>query len=191
MDSGDMSSREMRQAQSNFPESPDLAAGCQNFFPRESFGLPDPAAAEKCLDGQTNNKRENGKEDGGELCGCFGQCTGCSCVKTCCQPLSDPASPPLWWLMLVDVVCGCARRSDLFTISSSSNTSVLHSRGRSNAGKGDGAQGSLQKGQRKAGCSHLCASSACSQKGLKMLPKSQSDGSSGNFCTEGARASLS
>lgn len=51
MDSSDMSSREMRQAQSNFPESPDLAAGCQNFFPRESFGLPDPVAAEKCLDG--------------------------------------------------------------------------------------------------------------------------------------------
>lgn len=59
----------MRQAQNNFPESPDLAAGCQNFFPRESFGLPDPVAADKCLDGQTNKQeeRENGKEgEGGE-----------------------------------------------------------------------------------------------------------------------------
>lgn len=69
MDSSDMSSCEMRQAQNNFPESPDLAAGCQNFFPREGFGLPDPVAADKYLDGQTNKQeeRENGKEgEGGE-----------------------------------------------------------------------------------------------------------------------------
>lgn len=72
MDSSDMSSCEMRQAQNNFPESPDLAAECQNFFPRESFGLPDPAAADERLDGQTNKQeeRENGKEgEGGEMAG--------------------------------------------------------------------------------------------------------------------------
>lgn len=92
MDSGDMSSHEMRQAQSNFPESPDLAAECQNFFPRESFGLPDPVAADKSLDGQTNKQeeRENGKEGGGKLRGRFGQCMVCSCTKTCCQPGQAP-----------------------------------------------------------------------------------------------------
>ena len=60
----------------------------------------------------------------------------------------------------------------------------------SNAGKGDGAQGSLQKGQRNTGHSHLCGSSVCSQKGLKNPPPSQGDGYNGNFGTEGARASL-
>lgn len=60
----------------------------------------------------------------------------------------------------------------------------------SNAGKGDGAQGSLQKCQRKAGHSYLCACSVCSQKGLKNPPKSQGDRYNGNFCTEAARASL-
>lgn len=94
MDSRDMSSPEMRQARSNFPESPDLAAGCQNFFPRGSLGLPDPVAGAASLDGQTNKpgERGNGKGGGGEkLQGHFG------CQGTCCQPC-----PP--WEMLWAVV---------------------------------------------------------------------------------------
>lgn len=130
MDSGDMSSHEMRQAQSNFPESPDLAAGCQNFFPRESFGLPDPVAADKCLYGQTNKQgRENGKEGGGKL----GAVYGVQLYQDLLParfPGSGPVSSPLRWLMLLGVVCGYVRRTDFFIPSSPSNFSVLHSGGR-------------------------------------------------------------
>ena len=90
MDSGDMSSCEMRQAQSNFPESPDLAAGCQNFFPGESFGLPDPVAADKCLDGQTNKKREKTEKRVGGSCTVALGSVGCVVISRRCQPGQAP-----------------------------------------------------------------------------------------------------
>lgn len=106
MDSSDMSSPEMRQARNNFPESPDSAAGCQNFFPRGSFGLPDPVAAAASLDGQINKpgERGNGKGVWGKLQGRFGH-----------QGLA--ASPP--W-----VLCP-AERWDLLIPSSPSGVPAL------------------------------------------------------------------
>lgn len=78
MDSSDMSRPEMRQARSNFPESPDSAAGCQNFFPRGSFGLPEPGAAAEGLDGRINKQGERGNGE---------KLQGHSGISTCC-PLS-------------------------------------------------------------------------------------------------------
>lgn len=142
-------------------------------------------------------ERESGKSGVGCSCAAALGSVWCVVVSRLAASQVKPCSPSS---VVADALGCCTWPCEKVTESQNCNDLFLPSSFLSCAGvvgssarKGEGAQGSLQKGQRKARCLPLCASSVCSQKGLKNPPKNQGAWYDGSFCPgalAGCRQSL-